>query len=79
MPQLKPPTVPLNIPAITGSEKAYSIDDIRSIIEYMNKNYSKIEDEMAYPYDDRGEDLPESFFEAAYNLCLTRAIESVKK
>lgn len=67
----------LNISDISGSEKLYSVDDIHKIIKYMNKNYSKTEDELARPYEDKGEDLPDDFFDGAYNLCLKRAIESV--
>ena len=65
---------PLNV---SGSEKLYSVDDIHKIIEWMNKNYSKTEDELAKPYEDKGEDLPDSFFEVAYNLLIKRAIESI--
>lgn len=68
----------LNISDVSGSEKLYSVDDIHKIIRYMNKNYSKIEDELAEPYEDKGEDLPDDFFDIAYNLCLKRAIESVR-
>ena len=67
----------LRISDVSGSEKLYSVDDIHKIIRYMNKNYSKIEDELAEPYEDKGEDLPDDFFNIAYNLCLKRAIESV--
>ena len=68
----------LNISDVSGSEKLYSVDDIHKIIRYMNKNYSKIEDELAEPYEDKGEDLPDDFFDIAHNLCLKRAIESVR-
>lgn len=67
----------LHISDVSGSEKLYSVDDIHKIIRYMNKNYSKTEDELAKPYEDKGEDLPDDFFDIAYNLCLKRAIESV--
>lgn len=67
----------LNISDVSGSQKLYSIDDIKKIIGYMNKNYSKIEDELAKPYEDKRMDLPNDFFDSARNLCLKRAIESV--
>ena len=67
----------LHISDVSGSEKLYSVDDIHKIIRYMNKNYSKTEDELAKPYEDKGEDLPDDFFDIAYKLCLKRAIESV--
>ena len=67
----------LNISVVSGSEKLYSVDDIHRIIKYMNKNYSKTEDELARLYEDKGEDLPDDFFDSAYNLCLKRAIESI--
>lgn len=67
----------LNISDVSGSEKLYSVDDIHKIIKYMNKNYSKTEDELARPYEDKGEDLPDDFFDGAYNLSLKRAIESI--
>lgn len=66
----------LNISDVSDSEKLYSVDDIRKIIEYISKNYSKTEDELAKPYEDKGE-FPDDFFDSAYNLCLKRAIESV--
>jgi len=71
-------TQSLNIPIVSGSQKLYSIDDIKKIIGYMNKNYSKTEDELAKPYEDKGIDLPNDFFDGAYNLCLKRAIESIQ-
>jgi hypothetical protein len=43
----------------------------------MHKNYNKIEDELAIPYTDNHEELPDGFFDSAYNLCLKRAIESI--
>jgi hypothetical protein len=59
------------------SEKLYSIDDVHRIIKYMHKNYSNTEDELAKPYTDKGEDLPDDFFDVAYNLCLKRAMENI--
>jgi hypothetical protein len=67
----------LHISDVSGSEKLYSVDDIHKIIRYMNKNYSKTEDELARPYEDKGEDLPDDFFEGAYNFCLKQAIDSI--
>ena len=52
----------LRIHASSNSEKLYSVDDIHKIIRYMNKNYSKTEDELARPYEDKGEELPDDFF-----------------
>ena len=75
--QLNEASENLNISDVSGSEKLYSVDDIHKIIRYMNKNYSKTEDELARPYEDKGKDLPDDFFDGAYNLCLKRAIESV--
>ena len=70
-------TPPLQQTDVSNSEKLYSVDDIHKIIRYMNKNYSKTEDELARPYEDKGEELPDDFFEGAYNLCLKRAIDSI--
>ena len=63
---------------MSNTKKLYSIKDIHLIIEYMNKNYSRIEDELAKPYEDNREDLPEDFFIKSYNTCLRRAIKSLK-
>jgi predicted RND superfamily exporter protein len=61
-----------------NDEKLYSVDDIHKIIQYINKNYTKIEDELAKPYEDNREDLPDDFFENTYNKCLKLAIENIK-
>ena len=67
----------LNTPIVQGNQKMYSIDDIKKIIEYMNKNYSSIEDELAKKYQDELIDLPDNFFDVAYNVCLQNAIDSI--
>jgi hypothetical protein len=59
------------------NEKLYSIEDIHNVIKFMNKNYSNIEDELARPYEDSGEILPDDFFENAYNECFKRAVDSI--
>ena len=63
---------------MNSRKKLYSLDDIHKIIDYMNKNYSGVEDELARLYEDKGEDLPDDFFMSAYNLCLKRAIKSIE-
>jgi hypothetical protein len=62
-----------------AKEKLYSIDDIHKIIKYMNDNYSKIEDELSFPYEDKGLQLPEDFFDKAYDTCLNRAIDNIRE
>ena len=63
---------------MNSKKKLYSLDDVHKIINYMNKNYSGVEDELAKPYEDKGEKLPDDFFNNAYNLCLKRAIKNIK-
>lgn len=56
-------------------DKLFTVEEIKSIIEWLNKNYSKTEDELARPYEDKGEDLPDTFFKDAYEEALNRAIK----
>ncbi|MCB1713142.1 MAG: hypothetical protein KDH96_11920, partial [Candidatus Riesia sp.] len=60
-------------------EKMYSVSDIYEILEFLNKNYSKIEDELANKYESNNEDLPEDFFKSAYEESIKRAINNLKK
>lgn len=59
-------------------EKLYSLDDIIKILDFLNENYYKIENELAKPYEDKGEDVPDDFFDIVDNTCYKRAIESIK-
>ena len=54
--------------------KVFTIDDVKSIIKWINKNYSKIEDELATPYDCK--ELPDTFFEDVLEETLIRAINN---
>jgi hypothetical protein len=67
---------------ISGYEaatKVYSEDDVKSIIKWLNGNYSRVEDELAKPIEDAQLDLPDTFFIDAYEEALTRAINSIKQ
>lgn len=61
-----------------NKKKKYTEEDLRKIIEWLNKNYSKVEDELAKPYQDKGEDLYDGFFKDAYEEALKRAINSIQ-
>lgn len=62
----------------SAGQNLYSVGDIKKIVGYISKNYSKIEDELAKPYEDKDIDFPDDFFDRVYDLCLNRAIESIK-
>lgn len=63
-----------------SNTKKYSKEEVISIIEWMQQNYNRVEDEMAAPYEDNDiEGLPDDFFEQAYKEALNRAFENYGK
>lgn len=63
---------------IKNNRKLYSVNDIHKVLDYISKNYSKIEDELAEPHENKKKELPKNFYKNAKNVCIKRAIESVK-
>lgn len=58
-------------------KKLYSRSDIHAVIQYMNNNFSKIEDELCEPYDSKNETIPDNFYKNLYFEVIERAINSV--
>ena len=57
----------------------YTKKDFLAIIDFINKNYGEIEDELAKPYLDNDLPIPDSFFNDAYEEVLERAFNSLKQ
>ena len=58
-------------------DKVFSLDDVKKIMKWVGRNYSEVEDELAKPFEDRGEDLDDNFFDDVYQEALKRAIDSL--
>lgn len=61
--------------AAQQSNKQFSLEDTKNIIKWLNKNYSKVEDELFKPYVGREGEVPEDFFKNAYEEALNRGIQ----
>lgn len=61
-----------------NQDKKYTKEDLKKIIEWLQKNGSSVEDELAKPFEDEDETLPETFFHDAYNEALNRAFQSIE-
>ena len=61
-----------------NKDKKYTVEDVKKIVEWLQKNASSVEDELAKPFEDEDEVLPETFFHDAYNEALNRAFKSVE-
>jgi len=62
-----------------AATKKFSEEDLRNIIKWLNKNYSKVEDELARPFEDNQSEFSDTFFIDAYEEALTRAIDSIRQ
>jgi hypothetical protein len=64
---------------IERNKKIFSINDLHNILKYLNNYYYKIEDELAKPYEDKNENLPDDFFHKAYDEAVIRAIKNLRE
>lgn len=60
-----------------AQSKQFSLEDIKTIIKWLNKNYSSVEDELFEPYEGREDEVPDNFFYNVYEEALNRGIQSL--
>jgi hypothetical protein len=63
--------------AAQQSNKQFSLEDIKTVIKWLNKNYSLIEDELFEPYIGKEDEVPDVFFHSVYEEALNRGIQSL--
>jgi hypothetical protein len=61
-----------------NKDKKYTVEDVKKIIKWLQNNAFSVEDELAKPFEDEDETLPETFFHDAYNEALNRAFQSIE-
>lgn len=60
-----------------AQSKQFSLEDIKTVIKWLNKNYSLIEDELFEPYIGKEDEVPDVFFHSVYEEALNRGIQSL--
>jgi hypothetical protein len=60
-----------------AQSKQFSLEDIKTVIKWLNKNYSLIEDELFEPYIGKEDEVPDVFFHSVYKEALNRGIQSL--
>ena len=60
-----------------AKSKQFSLEDIKTVIKWLNKNYSKVEDELFEPYEGKEDEVPNDFFYNVYEEALNRGIQSL--
>jgi hypothetical protein len=65
-------------PFTLNKDKLYTEEDIKNAIKWLNKNYSEVEDELAYPLETNQVEFPDNFFESVYEEALNRSIQSLQ-
>jgi hypothetical protein len=67
----------LGYKAAQSNSKQFSLEDIKTVIKWLNKNYSSVEDELFKPYVGREDEVPDNFFNDVYEETLNRGIQSL--